>query len=175
MRGLNRTTRSVSTTQAGERLLASVGPRLAEIYGEIAALNDLRAKPSGNIRITTSEHAAQRYLWPAVEQVLRDNPEISAEIAVEARFVDIVAERFDAGIRLGETLEKDMVAVRIGPDMRMAAVASPDYLAAYGVPKTPHDLPHINVSICAFKRRVIYTLGSLKRTGRKSVSSLKAL
>jgi DNA-binding transcriptional LysR family regulator len=140
VRLLARTTRSVATTEAGERLLASVAPRLAEIEEEIAALNDLRAKPSGKIRITTSEHAAQRYLWPAVEQVLRDNPEISVEIAVEGRFVDIVAERFDAGIRLGESLEKDMVAVRIGPDMRMAAVASPDYLAEYGVPQTPHDL-----------------------------------
>jgi DNA-binding transcriptional LysR family regulator len=140
VRLLARTTRSVATTDAGERLLASVAPRLAEIEEEIAALNDLRAKPSGKIRITTSEHAAQRYLWPAVEQVMRDNPEVSVEIAVEARFVDIVAERFDAGIRLGESLEKDMVAVRIGPDMRMAAVASPDYLARHGVPQTPHDL-----------------------------------
>jgi DNA-binding transcriptional LysR family regulator len=140
VRLLARTTRSVATTDAGERLLASVAPRLAEIEDEIAALNDLRAKPSGNIRITTSEHAAQRYLWPAVEQVMRDNPEISVEIAIESRFVDIVAERFDAGIRLGESLEKDMVAARIGPDMRMAAVASPAYLAEHGVPQTPHDL-----------------------------------
>jgi DNA-binding transcriptional LysR family regulator len=140
VRLLARTTRSVATTDAGERLLASVAPRLAEIEDEIAALNDLRAKPSGKIRITTSEHAAQRFLWPAVEKVMRDYPEISVEIAVEGRFVDIVAERFDAGIRLGESLEKDMVAVRIGPDMRMAAVASPDYLAEHGVPQTPHDL-----------------------------------
>jgi DNA-binding transcriptional LysR family regulator len=140
VRLLARTTRSVATTDAGERLLASVAPRLAEIEDEIAALNDLRAKPSGKIRITTSEHAAQHFLWPAVEKVMRDYSEILVEIAVEGRFVDIVAERFDAGIRLGESLEKDMVAVRIGPDMRMAAVASPSYLAEHGVPKTPHDL-----------------------------------
>jgi DNA-binding transcriptional LysR family regulator len=140
VRLLARTTRSVSTTQAGERLLATVAPRLAEIESEIAALSDLRAKPSGKIRITTSEHAGQRYLWPAVERLVRDHPAVSVEIAVDGRFVDIVAERFDAGIRLGESLERDMVAVRIGPDMRMAAVASPAYLAEYGTPQSPQDL-----------------------------------
>jgi DNA-binding transcriptional LysR family regulator len=140
VRLLARTTRSVSTTDAGERLLASVGPMLAEIESEIAALSELRTKPSGNIRITTSEHAAQQYLWPAVETLLRDNPDVSVEIAIEGRLVDIVAERFDAGVRLGESIERDMVAVRIGPDMRMAAVASPAYLAQHGIPETPQSL-----------------------------------
>jgi DNA-binding transcriptional LysR family regulator len=140
VRLLARTTRSVSTTDAGERLLASVGPRLAEIESEMAAVSELRARPSGKVRITTSEHAAQRYLWPAVERLSRNNPDISVEIAIDGRLVDIVAERFDAGIRLGESIERDMVAVRIGPDMRMAAVASPAYLERYGMPAVPQDL-----------------------------------
>jgi DNA-binding transcriptional LysR family regulator len=140
VRLLARTTRSVASTEAGERLLASVGPRLAEINAEIAALGDLRSKPSGTIRVTTSEHAAHRLLWPVVEKLLDDNPEILVEINIDGRLVDIVTERFDAGIRLGESIEKDMVAVRISPDLRMAAVASPGYLAKHGTPETPQEL-----------------------------------
>jgi DNA-binding transcriptional LysR family regulator len=140
VRLLARTTRSVSPTQAGERLLAAVAPRLAEIDAEIAALRDLRSKPSGTIRVSTSEHAARRFLWPVVEKLLGDNPEVTVEINIDGRLIDIVAERFDAGIRLGESIEKDMVAVRISPDLRMAAVASPAYLARYGTPATPSDL-----------------------------------
>ncbi len=140
VRLLARTTRSVSPTDAGERLLASVAPRLAEIDAEIIALGEMRDKPSGTIRITTSEHAAHSYVWPAVKRLMADHPDISFEINVDSRFVDIVAERFDAGIRLGESLEKDMVAVRIGPDMRMAAVASPAYLKQHGTPESPQDL-----------------------------------
>ncbi len=140
VRLLARTTRSVTPTQAGERLLASVAPRLAEIDAELAAIGDLGTRPSGTIRITTSDHAAQRVLWPVAERLLIDHPDITFEINVDGRLVDIVAERFDAGIRLGESIEKDMVAVRIGPDMRMAAVASPGYLARCGVPQAPQDL-----------------------------------
>jgi DNA-binding transcriptional LysR family regulator len=140
VRLLARTTRSVSPTEAGERLLMSVAPRLAEIDAEMAALRDLRSKPSGTIRITTSEHAAHRILWPVVEKLLGDNPDVTVEINIDGRLVDIVAERFDAGIRLGESIEKDMVAVRISPDMRMVAVASPAYLAAHGTPRVPQDL-----------------------------------
>jgi DNA-binding transcriptional LysR family regulator len=140
VRLLARTTRSVSPTAAGERLLASVGPRLAEIDGEITALGEMRSQPSGAIRITTSEHAATAYLWPAVSKLLKDYPDISVEINSDSRFVDIVAERFDAGIRLGESLEKDMIAVRIGPEMRMAACASPAYLKSHGTPQSPQDL-----------------------------------
>jgi DNA-binding transcriptional LysR family regulator len=140
VRLLARTTRSVSPTEAGERLLLTVAPRLAEIEAEVFALGAMRDKPSGTIRITTSEHAAQTRLWPAVSKLLRQHPDVSVEINVDSRFVDIVAERFDAGVRLGESLEKDMVAVRIGPDMRMAAVASPAYLATHGTPITPQDL-----------------------------------
>jgi DNA-binding transcriptional LysR family regulator len=140
VRLLARTTRSVSTTDAGERLLATLAPRLAAMESEIASLGDLRSKPSGNIRITTSEHAALHYLWPAADKFLRDHPDVSMEIAIDSRLVDIVAERFDAGIRLGESVQNDMVAVRISPDLRMAAVASPDYLDRHGVPQTPHEL-----------------------------------
>jgi DNA-binding transcriptional LysR family regulator len=140
VRLLTRTTRSVATTQAGERLLAAIGPRLDEIEAEVAALSELRDKPSGTIRITTGIHAAQTILWPAVSKLLTNYPDIEVEISVNSGFVDIVADRFDAGVRLGETIAQDMVAVRIGPDMRMAAVASPEYFATRKPPRAPHDL-----------------------------------
>lgn len=144
IRLLTRTTRSVAPTEAGERLLAAIGPRFDEIEAELAALSELRDKPAGTIRITTGMDAARSILWPAAEQLLRDYPDIQVEISVNPGFVDIVAEQFDAGIRLGETVAQDMVAVRIGPDMRMAAIASPAYFAAHKPPKTPHDLADHN-------------------------------
>ena len=140
VRLLTRTTRSVAPTEAGERLLAAIGPHFDGIEAELAALSALRDRPAGTIRITTGEHAAATILWPAVSRLLTDYPEINVEISVNAGFVDIVAERFDAGIRLGETIAQDMVAVRIGPDMRMAAVGSPSYFAAHNAPRTPHEL-----------------------------------
>jgi DNA-binding transcriptional LysR family regulator len=140
MRLLTRTTRSVAPTQAGERLLGAIGPRFDEIEAELAALSELRDKPAGTIRITTGIDAAQTILWPAVAKLLPDYPDIQVELSVNAGFVDIVAERFDAGVRLGETVAQDMIAVRIGPDMRMAAVATPAYFAAHKAPRSPHDL-----------------------------------
>jgi DNA-binding transcriptional LysR family regulator len=140
LRLLTRTTRSVSPTDAGERLLASIGPHFDGIEAELAALSELRDKPAGTIRITTGIHAAEAILWPAMAPLLREYPDIEVELSVNAGFVDIVAERFDAGVRLGETIAQDMVAVRIGPDMRMAAVASPAYFATRKPPRTPHDL-----------------------------------
>jgi DNA-binding transcriptional LysR family regulator len=140
VRLLTRTTRSVAPTEAGERLLAAIGPHFDGIEAELAALSELRDRPAGTIRITTGDHAAETILEPAVSRLLRDYPDISVEISVNTGFVDIVAERFDAGIRLGETVAQDMVAVRIGPEMRMAAVASPSYFAAHKPPRTPHDL-----------------------------------
>jgi len=140
IRLLTRTTRSVAPTAAGERLLATIEPRFDEIERELAALGELRDRPAGTIRITTGIHAAETILWPALAPLLQDYPEITVEISVDAGFVDIVADRFDAGVRLGETIAQDMVAVRIGPDMAMAAVASPAYLAGRGAPVTPHDL-----------------------------------
>lgn len=140
IRLLTRTTRSVAPTEAGERLLLTVGPRFDEIEAEIAALSELRDKPAGNIRITTSEHAAKTLLWPAVARLLPEYPDINIEIVVESGLTDIVAERYDAGVRLGEQVAKDMIAVRIGPEMRMAAVGAPSYFARHTKPLTPLDL-----------------------------------
>lgn len=140
VRLLTRTTRNVAPTEAGERLLASVGPHFDEIEAGLAALSELRDKPAGTIRITTSIHAAETILWPALAKLLLDYPDIKVEISVDAGFVDIVEGRFDAGIRLGETIAQDMIAVRIGPDLRMAAVASPSYFAERSAPSSPQEL-----------------------------------
>ncbi len=140
LRLLNRTTRSVAPTEAGERLLRSVGPRFDEIDAELAALSELREKPAGAIRITSGEHAAETLLWPALEKLLPDYPDIKVEIDIDYGLTDIVAERFDAGVRLGEQVARDMIAVRIGPDMRMAVVGAPSYFAGRKPPRTPHEL-----------------------------------
>jgi DNA-binding transcriptional LysR family regulator len=140
LRLLTRTTRSVAPTEAGERLLRAAGPRLDEIEAEMAALSELREKPSGTIRITAHDHAVRAVLWPALEQLLPDYPDIKVEIVIDYGLTDIVAERFDAGIRSGEMVAKDMIAVRIGPDMRSAVVGAPSYLAKQARPKTPQDL-----------------------------------
>jgi DNA-binding transcriptional LysR family regulator len=144
VRLLTRTTRSVAPTETGERLLAAIGPHFDGIEAELAALNELRDRPAGTIRITSGDHVSETILEPAVAKLLRDYPDIQVEISVNMGFVDIVAERFDAGIRLGETVAQDMVAVRIGPDLRMAAVASPSYFEAHKPPRTPHDLADHN-------------------------------
>lgn len=140
VRLLTRTTRSVSPTEAGERLVRSVGPRLDEIGAELAALSALREKPAGTIRITAGEHAADAVLWPAIARLLPDYPDIKVEIIVDYGLTDIVAERYDAGVRLGEQVTRDMIAVRIGPDMRMAVVGAPAYFAGRPKPRTPQDL-----------------------------------
>jgi DNA-binding transcriptional LysR family regulator len=140
VRLLTRTTRSVSPTEAGERLLQTVQPRYAEIEAEIASLSDLREKPAGTIRITSAEHGADSVLWPKLSKFLPDYPDIKVEINVDYGMTDIVAQRFDAGVRLGDQVEKDMVAVRIGPDWRMAVVGSPAYFSKRSRPKTPQDL-----------------------------------
>jgi len=144
VRLLTRTTRSVAPTAAGERLLNGVGPRFAEIEAELRALSELRDRPAGTIRITTGIHAAQAILWPALATFLPAWPEVEVELAVQAGFVDIVADRFDAGVRLGETIAQDMVAVPIGPDLRMAAVGAPSYFATRPPPRTPGDLARHN-------------------------------
>lgn len=140
LRLLTRTTRRVAPTDAGERLLASIGPRLDGIEGDLAALGDLRDKPAGTIRITASEHAASAILLPRLAPLLPSYPDIKVEINTDYRMVDIVEQRFDAGVRLGEHLQKDMIAVRIGPDLRMAVVAAPGYFARRPVPDKPQDL-----------------------------------
>jgi DNA-binding transcriptional LysR family regulator len=140
LRLLTRTTRSVAPTEAGERLLLTVGPRFEEIEAELAALSALREKPAGTIRITAAENAANTILWPALAKLLPDYPDIKAEIIIDYGLTDIVAERYDAGVRLGEQVAKDMIAVRIGPDFRMAVVGAPAYFANRAKPKTPQDL-----------------------------------
>ncbi|BAQ16673.1 LysR family transcriptional regulator [Methyloceanibacter caenitepidi] len=140
VRLLTRTTRSVAPTEAGERLLRSAGPRFDEIEAELEALSELREKPAGTIRITASDHAVRWLLWPKLSAFLPSYPDIHVEIAVDNALTDIVAHRFDAGIRFGEQVEKDMIAVRIGPDLRSAVVGAKSYLARHGRPITPHDL-----------------------------------
>lgn len=144
LRLLTRTTRSVSPTEAGERLLVSIGPRLDEIESELAALSAFREKPAGTIRINAGEHAANAVLWPALQKLLPNYPDIHVEIIVDYGLTDIVAERYDAGVRLGEQVAKDMIAVRIGPDMRMAVVGAPAYFDNRATPLTPQELTDHN-------------------------------
>jgi DNA-binding transcriptional LysR family regulator len=140
LRLLTRTTRSVAPTEAGERLLQSLAPALATLDASLAALSELRDKPAGTIRITTVEHAAKTIIWPALKKLLPDYPDIAVEISLDYGLVDIVAERYDAGVRLGEQVAQDMVAVRIAPDIPMALIGSPAYLGKHPAPLVPQDL-----------------------------------
>lgn len=140
IRLLTRSTRSVAPTEAGERLIRTVGPRLKEIDDELSSLSELREKPAGTIRITAGEHAAEASLWPALAKLLPRYPDIKVEITTDYGLTDIVAERYDAGVRLGEQVAKDMIAVRIGPDFRMAVVGAPCYFENRQKPKKPQDL-----------------------------------
>jgi len=137
---LTRNTRNVAPTEAGDQLIATLRPAFDEIDARLSALSALREKPAGTVRITTSRHAAQTILWPAVTRLLRDHPAVTVEISIDSHLTDIIADRFDAGIRLGEQLAKDMIAVPIGPALRMAVVGSPAYFERYGRPRTPHEL-----------------------------------
>jgi DNA-binding transcriptional LysR family regulator len=140
VRLISRTTRSLSLTDAGERMLQSLRPAFDHIDSEIAAVSALRDKPTGIIRLTTFRHAARSVLWPVVSSFLMNYPDVQVELSVDEGLTDIVASRFDAGIRIGEQVQKDMVAVRIGPDLRMAVVGSPAYFANRKIPQTPRDL-----------------------------------
>jgi DNA-binding transcriptional LysR family regulator len=144
VRLLARTTRSVSPTEAGEHLLRVVAPRFDEINKELALLSEFRDKPAGKLRITAGEHSAITILQPVLAKLLPDNPDLNIEIIVDYGLTDIVAKGYDAGVRLGEQVAKDMIAMRVGPDMRMAVVGSPEYFARYPRPKTPRDLTHHN-------------------------------
>ncbi|MFC5357994.1 LysR family transcriptional regulator [Azospirillum himalayense] len=144
LRLLTRTTRSVAPTEAGERLIHSIGPRIEEIRRELDALSDLREKPSGTIRLTATEHAAESILWPAVAKLVNEYPDIKVEIVTDYGLTDIVGERFDAGVRPGETIAKGMIAVPLGPDLRMAVAGAPSYFASRLQPKTPQDLTNHN-------------------------------
>ena len=140
VRLLTRTTRSVAPTAAGERLIAAVGPHLEEIETGLAGLSELRDKPAGIIRITAVDHAAETILWPSLANFLAEYPDVQVDLIIDNTLRDIVAERFDAGIRMGERVARDMIAVRIGPEIRMAAVATPAYFKKHGKPKIPQDL-----------------------------------
>lgn len=144
VRLLTRTTRSVAPTEAGERLINSLSPRFDDIETELLALTDVRQRVAGNIRLTLGEHALQSTVWPALEPFLQAYPDVNVEMTIDNSLTDIVTGRYDAGIRLGEQVAKDMVAVRIGPDWRMVVVGSPAYFARHGKPLTPHDLQNHN-------------------------------
>lgn len=144
LRLLTRTTRSVAPTEAGERLFQTIAPRFSEIEAQLADLSALRDKPAGTVRITTGEHPALSILQPALKRFLPDNPDINIELIVDYGLTDIVAQGYDAGVRMGEQVAKDMIAVQIGPDMRMAVVASPKYFKQHPLPQSPHDLMEHN-------------------------------
>jgi DNA-binding transcriptional LysR family regulator len=140
IRLLTRTTRSVCPTEAGERLLRTVGPRFDEVDATIAALNELRDKPAGSFRITAGDHPSVTILWPKLAKVLQKCPDIKVEINVDSGLIDLAAERYDAGVRLGDQVAQDMISVRIGPDIRFAVVGSRSYFAKRAVPGSPRDL-----------------------------------
>lgn len=140
VRLLTRTTRNVAPTEAGERLIGTLVPAFASIEAQIAAIGELRDKPAGSLRITASEHAATTVLWPVLRRLLPGYPDIHVELSIDSSLTDIVVGRFDAGVRLGEAVAKDMIAVRISPDLRMAIVGSPAYFTGHPAPRTPQDL-----------------------------------
>ncbi|WP_075181744.1 LysR family transcriptional regulator [Pantoea sp. 1.19] len=140
LRLLTRTTRSVAPTEAGERIIACLEPGLRELDVALDTIVQMSGLPAGNLRLSAGDHAIVSLLWPKLKPFLRRYPAIHVELVADNGLVDIVRGGFDAGVRLGESVEKDMVAVKVGPDMRMITVASPDYLARYGTPHTPHDL-----------------------------------
>lgn len=144
VRLLTRTTRSVAPTEAGETLINNISPRFTEIEDHLVALTEMRDRVAGNIRITLGEHALHSTVWPLVKPFLDMYPDVNVEFTIDNALTDIVAGRYDAGVRLGEQVARDMIAVRIGPDWRMAVVGSPAYFAQYGKPQTPHDLEQHN-------------------------------
>lgn len=141
---LSRTTRSVSVTEAGADLLHTLRPAFTDIGARLRSISKFRDRPAGTVRITCSRHAAETLLWSAVDRIMAEYPDICIELSLDGALTNIVAEQFDAGVRLGESLEKDMIAVKIGPDLRLALVASPDYLAQHPAPVTPRDLTQHN-------------------------------
>jgi DNA-binding transcriptional LysR family regulator len=167
VRLLTRTTRNVSPTEAGERVLRTIAPRLDEIESELAAIGELREKPAGTVRITATEFAADAVLWPKLVPFLRKYPDVKVEIVSDYQLTDIVSERFDAGVRSGEQIAKDMVAVRLGPDLRMAVVATPGYFRTRPEPKRPQDLlEHNCVNLRLMTRGGLY-VWEFEKSGRE--------
>jgi DNA-binding transcriptional LysR family regulator len=163
LRLLTRTTRSVAPTEAGGRLIETLRPAFDEIGAKLAALSKLREKPAGTVRITTSHHAAETILWPALARLLPHYPDIRVELSIDPALTDIVAERYDAGVRLGEQVAKEMIAVRIGPDMRMAVVGAPSYFADHPTPRRQTISPTTHASTCAYRLWAGSTPGSSAR------------
>lgn len=163
---LVRTTRSVAPTYAGEQLLATLDPAMADIAASLDALKSQRDKPGGTIRVTTGKHASDTVLWPALVELLPRHPDIHVEVSVENSYVDIVAERFDAGIRLGEQLERDMVGIPIGPALRMAVVGSPAYFSQHGRPQSPAELRD-HRCICFMRGNGAVPAWEFEKGGRK--------
>lgn len=167
IRLLTRTTRSVSPTEAGERLLQSIAPRFEEIDAELAAIGELRDTPSGTVRITTTDYAIRTLLWPKLSKVLHDYPDVKVEFVTDYGLTDIVAERYDIGVRLGDTLAKDMIAARIAPDLRMVIVGAPAYLKRHPAPKTPQDLTaHRCINLRLPTRGGVYAWSSRRASAR---------
>lgn len=166
VRLLNRTTRRVSPTEAGERLLRTVGPRFEEVDTELAAVTALRDTPAGTIRLTATENASVSVLLPALERFLPKYPNVKVQIVIDVGLTDIVAERFDAGVRFGETVASGMISVRIAPDARMAVVGAPAYFTERKPPKTPQGLTEHDCTICACPMAASIP-GSSKRSGEK--------
>lgn len=173
IRLLTRTTRSVAPTEAGERIIACLEPRIADLEQELESLVQLNGTASGNIRLSAGEHAARSLVWPKLKPFLREYPEINLELVVDNGFVDIVEGRFDAGIRLGESVDKDMIAVRIGPDMHMAVVGARHILPLIPCLTRLTSYKIIAVSICACRRPVDFIIGSLRRKGNRCGSEWK--
>ncbi len=159
LRLLTRTTRSVSLTEIGRKLYSSIAPRMQEIEYELDSLNALKEKPAGTIRISTAEHAAHAVLWPRILDFMQRYPDIHIEMNVDNALADIVAEKYDAGVRLGESVDKDMIAVSISPPLRMAVVATPDYFKVHGIPMEPRDLAEhqcINFRLPTYGRLLVW-------------------
>jgi DNA-binding transcriptional LysR family regulator len=173
VRLLTRTTRSVAPTEAGEQLFMRLSPHLLEIEQELTALRDTRDRPAGNIRITAGEHAMSAVLWPVLKPFMVKYPDINVEVTVDNGLTDIVDGRFDAGIRLGEQVAKDMIAVRIAPDMRMLVVGSADYLQRFGVPETPEQLEQHRCINMRLPTRGGYMPGNLNVTDASYACGLR--
>ena len=167
LRLLTRTTRSVSPTEAGDRLVRAVGPHFDDIQSELEALGALRDKPTGTVRITAGLHATETILWPKLQPMLRKYPEVKLEITVDYGLANIVADRIDAGVRLGEQVAKDMIAVRIGPDFRFVVVAAPSYFSNRGEPRSPNELTQHNCINLRFPTHGALYTWEFERSGRE--------
>ncbi|KPX12820.1 LysR family transcriptional regulator [Pseudomonas syringae] len=167
LRLLTRTTRSVSPTEAGRRVLAAIAPRFEEIDAELEALSDLRDRPTGTVRITTTDYATQAYVWPRLKSLLHDYPDIRVELINDYGLSNIVEKSYDIGIRLGDQVEKDMIAARISPDLTMAIVGAPSYLTRHGPCITPQDLTHHNCINLRLPTRDSLMLWELIKGGRE--------